>query len=325
MSKQENYQPAVVLHGGAGTLHRDRAEKKVPIMSEARDVAWQILQADGSAEEAVIAAVRLMEASEFFNAGYGSYPNANGIVLQDIGLMRGDLNFVSLLNVRRLIHPSAVALDMLKDGRTILSVWTKELMDKVDASTSEIKERYGWVENHGSLLAPSVIEMLKADEAEFSSSGSVHGTVGCVARDRRGNLAACTCTGGVNVKANGRIGDSPIIGSGVFADNSICALSTTGHGESFLKSQISSFIIGRLREFSRRNQVYSELDLQQIMREEFSELDRKCPKRGGGMIIIPAVGRPVYHFNSEMLSVAYKFQVGSQVTSEAYIADRVSA
>ena len=314
---------AVIVHGGAGTLNSARVQKKIPYLIQARDAAWSVLEQGKSAEEAVVAALRVMEASEYFNAGYGGYPNVNGIVLQDIGLMRGNLSFVSLLNVRRLIHPSAAAFDLLNDTRSLLSIWTKEMMDKIDQEDENLKERYGWVQEHKDLLSPYVIEMLKEQEAEFGSSGATHGTVGCVARDNAGNLAAATCTGGVNTKRNGRIGDSPIIGSGVFADNEICALSTTGYGESFLKSQISSFVIGRTRQDLRSDSSIFEKQpdrINQILEEEFEELDRKCAAKGGAMIIIPRDGLPSFYFNSQMASIAFKSEQLDGVKEDAFIA-----
>ncbi len=317
---------SVILHGGAGTLNHQRVIKKVPYLIEAREAAWKKLLAGSTAEEAVVAAIRVMEKSEYFNAGYGGYPNVNGIVLQDIGLMRGNLNFVSLLNIRKIIHPSAVALDLLSEERSLVSVWTQELMEKADNCNAEIKERYGWVANHQDLLSPYVTEMLKENQAEFAGGGTTHGTVGCVVRDGVGNIAAGTCTGGVNTKRNGRIGDSPIIGSGVFADSDICGLSTTGNGESFLQSQISGFVIAGIRDKLRADvEIFQKQpeQLMTILKNEFSELGRKCQGKGGAMILIAKGAKPVFFFNSQMASIAFKSGNSEKIESEdAFIATK---
>jgi len=130
--------------------------------------------------------------------------------------------------------------------------------------------------------------------------------VGCVVRDLNGQLCAGTSTGGVNSKDNGRIGDTPVIGSGVFADNEIGALSTTGHGESLLLSLLSGFVLAQLREAMREDDQIFRKDpqrLSQILEEEFKELSRKTGPRGGGIIVVPPKGDPTFSFNSQMMSV----------------------
>ncbi len=305
----EKGKPCVIVHGGAGKLPDERALLKVPVMRQAVRAAWDELQKGKPAEFGVAAALREMEASSYFNAGFGGYPNVHGIVLLDVGLMRGNRDFVSLLNVRRVKMPSAIALDMLKPNRTLMTVWTHELMNEVDGAPRFIKDRYGWVKTHEELLSPVVVEWLKDEGVEFTVSGETSGgTVGCVVRDMEGNLCAGTSTGGVNSKDNGRIGDTPIIGSGVFADNEIGALSTTGHGESLLSGLVSGFVLSRMSTSVREHPtVFREHPekLDAILQSEFSELSRKSGKRGGGMVVVPPFGSPAYSFNTEMISVAF--------------------
>lgn len=319
--------PCVIVHGGAGKLREEQARKKIPLMKIAVKKAWQELDKGKPAEFAVAAALRVMEESDVFNAGYGGYPNANGIVLLDLGFMRGNRDFVSLLNVRKLKFPSAVALDMFQPNRTIMSVWTHELMKQIDQADGVVKERYGWVATHEELCSPKVVDWLKKGMGEFLEGGLTGdepgcGTVGCVVRDLDGRLAAATSTGGVNAKENGRIGDSPIIGAGVFADDEIGALSTTGHGESLLLGLVSGFVLSRMRELIRENhEVFyqSPSKLQHILDDEFNELKRKRKNRGGGIIVIPPHGPPSYSFSSEMLSVAYS-ESSSDEDIKSYIA-----
>src|SRR3990167_1925227 len=224
---------AVILHGGGGKIGPEHGQKKLPYLRKALDLAWAALVAGKPGEFAVVEALRVMEGCEYFNAGYGGYPNVNGIVLLDVGLMRGDRDFVSLIHVRRVKYPSSIALDMLLPRRTLLSTWTHELMMKLDEAPEFIKGRYGLVATHEDLVAPFVKQLMK-EKGDFEvardpkkEEAKAHGTVGCVVRDAKGEICAGTSTGGVSFKYNGRVGDSPIIGAGVFADNEICGLSTT--------------------------------------------------------------------------------------------------
>jgi L-asparaginase / beta-aspartyl-peptidase len=311
---QENL--AVILHGGAGRFNPQVTPHKLPFLRQALDAAWTKLVEGAPGGVAVEAALRVMEACEYFNAGYGGYPNVHGVVLLDVGLMSGSREFVSLLNVRRVKYPSSVALDMMTRHKTLMTVWTHELMQSIDNASEEVKERYGWVPRHEDLLAPLVKEMLE-DRTRSEVSG--HGTVGCVVRDRDGRLFSGTSTGGVNLKYNGRIGDSPIIGSGVFADNEICGLSTTGHGESFMRSLLSGFIVSEIRQRLRENRECFVRDgkcLHTILAHEVDEMARKSDGRGGAIIVIPVQGEPSYAFNTEMVSLAMKFGTATDVRAD---------
>jgi L-asparaginase / beta-aspartyl-peptidase len=308
-----------VLHGGAGTLSEEHGEKKLPHLREALNAAWEVLCDGESGEYAVAAALRVMEGCEYFNAGFGAYPNADGIVLLDVGLMRGTGDFISLLNVRKLKYPSAVALDMFSQGRALMSIWTHEMMTKVENSSSELKAHYGVVESHQELIAPFVSKLIAEKgifEVEANTLGS--GTVGCVVRDTSGKLHAGTSTGGLRLKYNGRIGDTPIIGAGVYANNDICALSTTGYGEAFLRSHFSGFVIAEIRARLRENIKAFEDNpqvLTDILDSELNELQNHY-NGNGGVIIIPSRGAPQYAFNSEMMSVAARTGTCNEVTTE---------
>lgn len=315
----------VLLHGGAGTLKKEHASKKVPALSQALEEAWKPLCEGKPAEHAVVAALRVMENDEHFNAGFGGYPNVHGIVLLDIGLMTGDRSFISLLNLRRVKYPSAVALDMMKNHKALMTVWTHELMNQVDTAAPFIKERYGWVASHEELIAPFVQRMIDGDE-DFEVTADANrtgGTVGCIVRDVNGRVAAGTSTGGVRLKFNGRIGDSPIIGSGVFADNEIGCFSTTGHGESLLGSMLSGFVIGEMRSRLKSNpDIFVEQPelLKQIVDNETDEMERKMPGKGGAIIVIPPRGQPAYSFNSQMVSLGIRTGTSKNIDqSDAFI------
>ncbi|RMD85603.1 MAG: hypothetical protein D6808_04925 [Candidatus Dadabacteria bacterium] len=300
---------SVIVHGGAGKLSPELTKLKLPFLKYALEEAWDALLAGKPGEFAVVEALKVMEGCEYFNAGYGGYPNVNGIVLMDVGLMKGNLDFVSLINVRRVKYPSVIALDMLHPGKTLFSVWTHELMTDLDNAPEFIKEKYGLVKSHEDLVAPYVKELLKKREVpEVTQDEDLHGTVGCVVRDRNGKLAAGTSTGGVSLKYNGRIGDTPVIGSGVYAHDEICALSTTGHGESFLKTLISGFIIGEMRAKLKDDKecfLRDQSALRALLDREMAELGRKSSGKGA-VIVMPPKGDPAYTFNSEMVSIGIK-------------------
>jgi len=320
---------AVIIHGGAGRIGKDHASKKIPALKEALEAAWLSLTQDQPGEMAVVAALKVLEGSEYFNAGYGGYPNIHGIVLTDVGLMRGNRDFVSIINCRKVKFPSVIALDMLSDGKHLLTVWTHEMMTNLEKGPAELKQKYGLVGSHEELIAPFVKEKIaRKKELEVSASGSgpssnEHGTVGCVVRDSFGAICAGTSTGGVSFKSNGRIGDTPVVGSGVYADSNICGLSTTGHGETFLKTAISSFVIAEMRSALKKDpNVFCESStaLKELIEREFLELEAKS-KGSGAIIVIPPNGDPVYAFNASEVAIAGRTGSKSQVQWEDVLID----
>lgn len=305
---------AVILHGGAGKYKEESARLKLPFLKEALEAAWAVLLEGRSGGYAVEAALRVMEGCEYFNAGYGGYPNDHGIVLLDVGLMNGEREFVSILNLRRVKYPSSVALDLMTKHQCLMTVWTHELMQGLEVAPLEVRERYGLVEKHEDLIAPFVKRLLQKGEAEVQT----HGTVGCVVRDNEGKIFAGTSTGGVSLKVNGRIGDSPVIGSGVYADNEIGGISTTGHGESFMRSLFSGHVLSSMRTALRRDSSTFEAPgaLAHLLHDEMMELGRKSGGRGGAIIVIPTRGDPAYAFNSEMVSLAWRVGGRDEVRGE---------
>lgn len=310
---------AVILHGGAGRYHPDASPLKIPTLKKALDVVWGMLIEGEPALNAVIEALRIMEEVPYFNAGYGGYPNNKGVVLLDVGLMQGDRKFISLMNVRRVKFPSLVARDMFNSSPSVLSIWTHEFMEELDKMPLEQREKYGWVATNEEMIAPFVTEMLAKRGAEVMKEEEKHGTVGCVVRDSHGLLASGTSTGGIAFKPNGRVGDSPIIAGGVYADNEVGALSTTGHGEAFLSSMVSGFVLSEMRRRQRIDpHVFDKSSqmLTKLLEEEFTEFDRKSPGRSGALITIPSRGPPAYTFNSEMVSLAFRSGDKDHVESE---------
>ena len=210
----------LVAHGGAGRAPalphwRARAETG---MRDALRAGGGALEAGGSALDAVVAAVQVLEANPAFNAGLGSVANADGEVEMDAAVMEGaELRAGAVAGLRSTRHPVALARHILDTGEHLFYA-------------GEGAERLG----RAAGLARIDPAELAAAAPELEAASS-QGTVGAVALDRAGHLAAATSTGGTPGKRPGRVGDSAVIGAGTFADDASCALSTTGHGESFIR------------------------------------------------------------------------------------------
>ena len=305
---------AVILHGGAGNISPiGSPEQEEPFLRQALDAAWSVLTAGGSSDAAVVAALTVLEDCEYFDAGYGGFPNEFGQVLLDVGLMRGCGDFTSLVNLSQVRFPSQLALAGFDPGTQLMRVWTDKLGLRLQDSSADFKKRIGYCSNPADLVseyAAQVVEYYRAKQRQVPEQG----TVGCLARDIRGELCAGTSTGGTPGKPEGRIGDSPIIGAGVFAGNDSCALSATGHGESILQTMVSGHVISRIRQairnpnddFSNRTEL-----LQALLNEELDEFRRLAPGKPCGLIVLPVRGDPAYCFRAQMMGVAVR--VGSPV------------
>ncbi len=317
---------SLIVHGGAGQLAEPRLRKKLPFVSDALEAGWQAFMDGGSGEDAVMASIQVMEDCEFFNAGYGGYPNANSIVLLDAAMMNGRREYVALMNVRRLKYPIRVIRDLLRKEKSLSSIWTHELMEKLDYGTPEKKEWYGWVKTHEELLSPYVVETLKKNEGEFSKDNIGHGTVGACASDTNGELYSGISTGGVNHKVNGRIGDAAMVGLGLYSDNDLCAMTTTGYGEALLACFPTGFIIGRVRDELEKDADAFHNDpelMKRIVDEEFVAFSNKKIERGGGIICIPKGGEPTYAFNTQAMPLGIRVGTRDKVTrDEVYAARR---
>lgn len=292
MSAARNDDLAVIVHGGVGSKKVVAPDEREGVR-DACEAAWKELSNSGDGLRAVVAGLTVLEENEIFDAGYGSYPNDQGQVFMDVGLMAGSGIFKSILNIARVRHPSLVALDNFNPARSLMRVWTQEDQTKLDASSSEIKARYGWVKTHEEMVSP----MARAASDSFRGK-EVHGTVGCLVRDAQGRLFAGTSTGGTAAKVVGRIGDSPIIGAGVYARDGITALSATGHGESILSSLISGHIISRIRADVQEASV--------ILEEELQQFKSSYPVKRVGLILLPAGGVPLFGSIGGAMPVAWK-------------------
>ena len=251
---------AIAIHGGAGTITRENmtAEREAQFeaaLREATAAGYEILQNGGESLDAVIAAVQVMEKNPLFNAGVGAVYTYNGEHELDASIMRGDTREAgAVAGVKTIASPIQLARDVMERSRHVLlsgegaAEFARELgYEEVDNAHFNSPHRYQQLQD--------ALERLQRESTTGEHIALTDdwdpafnmGTVGAVALDQAGNLAAATSTGGMTAKQYGRIGDSPIIGSGTWADNESCAVSSTGHGEYFIRYQVAADICSRVK------------------------------------------------------------------------------
>lgn len=238
MTTKAKADPVLLIHGGAGAIQKGEAtpEREAAIradLTHALDEGSAVLRAGGSALDAVERAVRVMEDSPFFNAGHGAALTSEGAIEHDASIMDGrDRSAGAVSGTRRIRNPvSAARAVMERTPHVLLTAEGAELFAREHGIPLAPQWYFFTPERFAALERVQAAKRSKADTSERDR----HGTVGAVARDASGHLAAATSTGGYTDKLPGRVGDSPIIGAGNFADDRTVAISGTGHGESFLK------------------------------------------------------------------------------------------
>jgi beta-aspartyl-peptidase (threonine type) len=241
----------LVIHAGAGgavkgSMSAEMEKTYLIKLDEALKVGSEILASGKSSMDAVEAVIRFMEDCPLFNAGVGAVLNEDGIPELDAAIMDGKTGMAgAVAGVRRVKNPITAARCVMDKSNHVLLTCTgaekfakSQGLDMVDPSYFITPERLKawekWKANKSSVPAKSPVKPdTKATDKEK------HGTVGAVALDQNGNLAAGTSTGGMMGKMTGRVGDSPIIGAGTYANNQTCAVSATGHGEYFIRNVVA--------------------------------------------------------------------------------------
>jgi len=242
---------AIAIHAGAGTMSRDETtpEQEAAIRAElekAVRAGHRVLSEDGTSLEAVQAAVNILEDSPFFNAGRGAVFNAQGENELDASVMDGaTLNAGAVAAVRRIANPIDLALSVMTESRHVMLIGEGAETFAVEQGFELVDPAYFRTERRWRQLQEA-----KAAETAAADHGRTerwYSTVGAVALDRAGNLAAGTSTGGLTNKRWGRVGDTPIIGAGTYANNETCAVSATGTGEYFIRYVVAHSICEHLR------------------------------------------------------------------------------
>jgi len=263
----------IAIHGGAGVMRRDRpGPQHVAVLRQALEAAYR----QKAAIDAVTAAVVILEDSPLFNAGRGSCLNADGEIEMDAAVMEGGrLRAGAVAAVRRVRNPVLAARMVMEKTRHVLLA-------------GDGAERLA--QQHGlQLEAPAYFRTERQQASLERNLKNYHGTVGAVALDADGNLAAATSTGGYTGKLPGRIGDSPLVGAGTYADNRACAVSGTGLGEAFIRAAVAYDVAARMR--------YRGESLASAARAALASV--KKLGGDGGLIAVDRRGNVAMPFNSE--------------------------
>lgn len=308
----------IVLHGGAGVIQRQAMSPELDAqyratLQDALDAGYAILEQGGTSLDAVIAAVTILEDSPLFNAGKGAVLNADGFCEMDASIMNGaTVQAGAIAGVQHIKNPLHLARDVMEKSKHVFLI-------------GEGAERFAWslgYENTPNSYFQTdfrrrQLERAKQTESkkdngtasvplDLTSPGGMpdehfvreqkYGTVGCVALDQHGNLAAGTSTGGMTNKKFGRVGDVPVIGAGTYANNATCAVSSTGWGEFFIRANVAHDISAQL-EYQGKN-----------LRDAAAATLAKVARLGGdgGVIGIDARGNVMTDFNSEGMYRAYR-------------------
>jgi beta-aspartyl-peptidase (threonine type) len=287
------------LHGGAGTILKEdmTPELEATYLTGLRDAlksGFTILEKGGAAIDAVRATVVMLEDNILFNAGRGSVFTKKGLQEMDAAIMEGAaLNAGAIAGVRNVRNPIELAFEVMsKSGHVFLSGEGANEFALKQGMPFEPDEYFFSQFRYDQWKAIRDTDNYALDhtgeETDDVVPGNKFGTVGAVACDQQGNIAAATSTGGMTNKQYGRIGDSPLIGAGTYANNRTCAISCTGHGEPFIRS-VAAYDVSCLME-------YKGLSLQEAM--EIVVNDKLIKLEGeGGMIGVDAKGEAAMIFN----------------------------
>jgi L-asparaginase / beta-aspartyl-peptidase len=275
--------PTIIVHGGAGADPGEGRDELRRGMRAAAVAGWQVLSSGGTALDAVEAAVRALEDDPQFNAGRGSVLNRDGMVEMDASIMEGDrLQCGAVAAVARIANPITLARRVLDAGRHVLLVGEVALAFARAASIVECDP------------ASLVTDRQRKRHAERARRSTIGGTVGAVALDRSGTIAAATSTGGTAGKAPGRVGDSALICCGTYAESSVGGVSCTGDGEAIIRVVLGHRTLAYLKDAG--DPEYAAKVAVDLLVEE---------GRGqGGLILLDWRGRSGYAFSTTLMPVA---------------------
>ncbi len=283
---------AIAIHGGAGSaptsFSKEANAERHASMKQALEIGVGILKEGGSSLDAVEAVVTFLEDDPQFNAGKGAVMNAAGGFELDASIMDGkDLSCGAVAGVTTVKNPIGLARKVMTETRHVL-------LSGPGADTFATEQEVATVEPSyfATPAAKKAWEAARARQqsqsaAPLESSHIIKGTVGCVALDQAGNLAAATSTGGLSNKQFGRVGDSPIVGAGTYADNRTCAVSCTGVGEEFIRRAIAYDIAAQMR--------YAKTSVEDAVETTLTE---RLKKGMGGIIAIDKDGTITMQFNT---------------------------
>lgn len=291
---------ALAIHGGAGTILRTEmsSEREAAYTNGLRQAlarGWQVLEGGGASLDTVEAAVRALEDNPLFNAGRGSVFTHDGRHEMDASIMSGvDLSAGAVAAVEGVMNPIILARRVMEASEHILlcGEGAEEFAREVGVEFAR-PEYFHDAFRYEQLLQARREHTVQLDHAPAQADhtpAKKFGTVGAVACDAQGNLAAATSTGGMTNKRFGRIGDTPLIGMGTYADNKTCAVSCTGHGEFFMRAVVA-YDVACLMKYRGLSLVEA---CEQVVNVTLREM-----KGEGGLIAVDAAGNITLPFNSE--------------------------
>ncbi len=292
---------SLAIHGGAGTLNRDamtperRAEYEAALQV-ALDAGAKVLAEGGSAMDAIKAAIIPMEDSPLFNAGKGAVFTWDGTNELDSSIMDGrDRSAGAVAGVKTVKNPI-----LLADSVRTASPHVMLMGAGAEAFAAEQGFAVTPPEYFATPARREALERMKAQQLSALDVDHKFGTVGAVALDMQGNLAAGTSTGGMTGKRWGRVGDAPVIGAGTYADNRACAVSATGWGEYFLRVGVANAICTRLmleRRFQAENGYALPYEYAQTLANDVMD-EVKDLGGDGGVILVTPEGHAIFSFNT---------------------------
>jgi len=279
---------AIVIHGGAGVMSKEkmneeRQQEYKKVLTEALELGEKMLKEGAVSTDVVVEVIQVMENSPLFNAGKGAVFTSEGKNELDASIMEGrTLKAGAVAGVTNIKNPIKAAREVMLNsehvflsGKGASKFAKKQGLEMVNNKYFFTEERY------------QSLKQLQKRERKRTEKDNM-GTVGCAVLDTRGNLCAGTSTGGMTNKKYGRIGDSPVIGAGTYANNKTCAVSCTGHGEYYIR-------LGFARDISALME-YKNLTVTEACREEIRKLTEM--KGDGGVIALDAKGNIAVEFNT---------------------------
>jgi beta-aspartyl-peptidase (threonine type) len=317
---QERPDWALVIHGGAGTIRRDLMSPELEAqyrqgLRQALEAGGKVLQEGGSSADAVEATIQVLEEDSLFNSAKGAVFTHEEQVELDASFMDGGSGQAgAVAGVKTIKHPISAARRVMDSSVHVMMAGPGAEAFAAEQGLALVPNAYFYTDKR-----LRQVQQLKAREAgpaldhdsEVEADEPVkkkHGTVGCVALDRQGNLAAGTSTGGMTNKRYGRVGDSPIIGAGTYADNATCGVSCTGHGEYFIRNVVAYDVAARMKYLGESVQQAADY----VINTELVE------KGGsGGLIAMDQQGQIAMPFNSSGMFRGY-LKAGGEVVIEIY-------
>lgn len=275
----------LVIHGGAGGMDENMPEslkqEYLSSLNKALEIGQQILSNDGTAIDAVEKVINYLEDNPLFNAGKGSVLTSEGKAEMDAAIMNGkDLSCGSVTGIKRIKNPISLARAVMEKSKHVFLAGEGAEKFAKEVGFKSVDPKYFLTENRYDKWLKEKNEIKKKKK----------GTVGAVALDKKGNLAAATSTGGLSMKRPGRVGDVPVIGAGTYANNKTCAVSCTGQGEKFIKNTVA-FNVSAMMEY--KNMRLSDAANEMI--------NKRLKPNDGGLIAVDKDGNFTLQFNTRSM------------------------